>query len=145
MSLGVVRPLFTQKWVDGLKAAVESAMGAEIAIYEIVGEPSYDPDTDEWNPTTQTYYTGKARIQPIRSVLTAEAPGNTSTVQGIRFQIPIDAFADDLRPGMLVDVTASPLNTTLLEFEYVLSGVVDSSNPFERTLEAKVNQETHHG
>jgi hypothetical protein len=145
MSLGAARPLFTQAWVDGLKAAAESAMVAEIAIYETIGEPSYNPVTDTWSQTTQTYYLGKARVQPIRSVLMAEAPGNTSTVQGIRFQIPIDAFADDLRPGMLVDVTDSPLNTTLLEFEYVLNGVIDSSNPFERTLEAKVNQETQHG
>lgn len=145
MSLGTTRPLFTQKWVDGLAPVAESAMVADVSIYVVDGEPSYDPDTDEWTAETTTYYSGKARVQPIRSVLTAEAPGNTSTVQGVRFQIPISAFADDLRPGMLVTVTSSPLNTTLTEFEYVLHGVVDSSNPFERTLEAKVNQETVHG
>lgn len=145
MSLGGTKPLFTQAWVDGLKGVAESAMVAEIAIYEVVGEPTYNPSTDTWVETTTTYYAGKARVQPIRSVQTAEAPGNTSTVQGIRFQVPISEFADDLRPGMFVDVTSSPLNTTLLEFEYILSGVVDSSNPFERTLEAKVNQETQHG
>jgi len=142
MSLGVTRPLFTQKWVDGLRASAESAMVAEVSIYTVVGEPQYDPDTDSWTAETTTYYSGKARVQPIRSVLTAEAPGNTSTVQGVRIQIPISAFADDFRPGMQVAVTSSPLNATLTEFEYHLSGVVDSSNPFERTLEAKVNQET---
>lgn len=142
MSLGATRPLFTQKWVDGLRASAEAGMVAEISIYETTGEPVYDPDTDTWTAETTTYYSGKARVQPIRSVLTAEAPGNTSTVRAIRLQIPVTEFADDLRPGMLVAVTASPLNTFLLEFEYVLSGVVDSSNPFERTLEAKVNQET---
>lgn len=145
MSLGTVRPIFTQAWVDGLKAVAESGMAAEISIYETTGEPVYDPDEDEWTETTTTYYTGKARVQPIRSVQTAEAPGNTSSVQGIRFQIPIGAFADDIRPGMLASVTSAPLNTTLLDFDYVISGVVDSSNPFERTLEAKVNQETQHG
>lgn len=145
MSLGNARPLFTQDWVDGLTPAAKAGMVAEVSIYVVVGEPQYNVETDTWDAETTTYYSGIARVQPIRSVLTVEAPGNTSTVQGVRFQIPIEAFADDFRPGMPVAVTSSPLNTTLTEFEYHLSGVMDSSNPFERTLEAKVNQETVHG
>lgn len=145
MSLGTSRPLFTQAWVDGLRASVESAMVATITIYVVVGEPAYNPTTDTWTESRTTYYTGKARIQPIRSTQVAEAPGNTSSIQGVRVQIPVTELSDDLRPGMRLDVTASPLNATLLDFSYVISDVVDSSNPIERTLEAKIDQEVHHG
>lgn len=145
MSLVVARPLFSQKWVDGLKGVPESAMVAEVAVFVIEGEPVYDPELDTWVETTTTFYLGKARVQPIRAVQIAESPGDTATIQGIRFQIPVSEIADDLRPNMRVNVTASPLNASLLAFDYVLHSVVDSSNPIERTLEAKLNQEIVNG
>lgn len=137
-------PLFSQAWVDGLKGVPESAMVATILVTDPrnVGDPVYDEDEDEWtDPTAPTVYTGKARVQPIRSDVFRTRPGDSTNVLAIRFSIPVASIATDIRPGMEVAVTSAPLNPTLLGYVFYVSEGVDSGNPIEKTFHAVTDLE----
>lgn len=139
----VRKPLFTQEWVEALAPVAESGMTATIRIYELDGEPTYDPDTGQYTTPEIEHYVGKSRVQPLRSVRTALLPGNDTGVQSVQFQIPIEDGKDfDLRPRMKVLVTACVLNPVLTAYAYQIQEIVDSSNPFERTFVCAVNTET---
>ena len=128
------RPLFSLAWQARYAKVVERAMPATITIYKVVGEPTYNSTTDTWTPTITTWYTGKARVQPISSAFRADVPGNDTSVQKTLFSIPIASIALALRPALLVSVTASPLNTSLLAYQFVIDEVLDSANPIEKTF-----------
>jgi len=136
------RPLFSLEWQARHARQTERAMIAAIAIYEVVGEPVYDTATDTWTAETTTWYTGRARVQPISSAFQAAASGNSTSVQKTLFSIPIAQIALELRTDLLVAVTASPLNTSLLAYSFVISEVLDSSNPIEKTFYCTSNLET---
>ena len=135
--------LFSQGWVDGLKGVPESAMVATIQVTDPRGgTPTYDPETDTWtDPTEPTVYAGKARVQPIRSDVYRDRPGDATSVQAIRFSVPVAQVGTDIRPGMKVKVTSSPRNTSLLGYVFYVSEGVDSSNPIEKTFHANTDLE----
>lgn len=141
------RELFSQAWVDNLKGVPESAMSATILLYNPnVSGDVYDPETDTWITVPQNLYSGKARVQPLRSANRTQQGGNETTVQTTLVSIPIDeALALDIRPGYQVDVITAPLNPSLLGYQLVVSEIMDSSNPIERTFMCTVDQETHNG
>lgn len=134
------RPLFSAKWVAGLAPVAEAAMAARIKVYT-PGPRTYDPDTDTWEVSETVHYTGKARVQPVRSSRDEANTGDATTVQRVRFQIPVGSLPE-LRPDMQVRVTESPLNPSLLSYLFIAVEVADSSNPFEQTFEAMMNNET---
>jgi hypothetical protein len=135
--------LFTQAWVDSLKGAPESAMVAEVLITNPNSSTRvYDPDTDEWNDVSTIVYTGKARVQPLRSAAEKAALGNETTVQTVLVSVPIATRTVNFRPGMMLEVLTAALNPSLETYQFVLVEIVDSSNPFERTLMFQLNQET---
>lgn len=137
------RALFSQPWVDSLKGAPESAMVSEVIITNPHSSTRvYDPDTDEWNDVSTLVYTGKARVQPLRSAAEKATLGNETTVQTVLVSIPISTNSIDFRPGLILEVLVADLNPSLLGYQFVLNDIVDSSNPFERTLMFQVNQET---
>lgn len=136
--------LFTPEWVNALKGTPESGMAATIAIY--------DPETIPYNPVTKKYdgipiyiYEGKARVQPIRAESERYQVGNSTSIQNVRVSIPIDAIEIDLTTAHRVQVLDSSLNPLLLEYEYVVSKIMDSSNPIEKTFQCTVNQEIRFG
>jgi hypothetical protein len=136
--------LFTQAWVDALKGTPEQGMVATIELYEPnTGEALYDEETGEYVSEPTILYTGKARVQPMRSARQGGVQGNDSYSQVVQFQIPIDqGKLIDIRPKHRVKVTAAPLNPMLTKYLYAVSEVLDSSNPLERTFYATVNLET---
>lgn len=136
---GHSQQIFTQAWVDALKGTPEAAMAATIRVYSILDEV-YDIDTNEYIIEEETHYLGKARVQPFRMEVQTYQPGNPTSIQNIRIQIPIDANFD-VRMGMRVRVTEASLNPILEDYVFEVSGVVDSSNPFERTFNCQVDQE----
>lgn len=135
--------LFSQAWVNSLKGAPESAMVAEVLITNPNSSTRvYDPDTDTWNDVSTIVYTGKARVQPLRSAAEKAALGNETTVQTVLVSLPISTNELDFRPGRMLEVLVADLNPSLLGYQFVLTEIMDSSNPFERTLMFQVNQET---
>lgn len=140
--IGTAGLLFTQEWVDGLKGVPESGMAAQIKII-IPGE---DTGWDEATNTPITapdvvLYTGKARVQPIRSANQKAVPTNSTSVQTVLFSIPIAVKSLALKLHYQVRVIDSPLNPTLTSYVYVLSEVLDSSNPLEKTFYCTVDLE----
>lgn len=140
MALNRVHALYGPRWQAALARTAEAAFAASVALYEVEGRV-YDPVTDAWNETTTSWYVGPARVQPVRTARMVDADGNATTVQGVRVSIPIDQNTLDFRPGLRLVVTEAVLNPSLTELEFILRDVVDSSNPFERTLEFLVDQE----
>lgn len=139
--------LFTQRWQDELAPIAESAMTASVHIY--------DPNTDdaEWDFDQHKYvggepvtvYRGPARVQPLRSASERVQPGDTALVQAVLVSIPIAAAKGRVFETFhLGEVESASLNPDLVRFVYAVREVVDSSNPFERTLLFSVNQEAVH-
>lgn len=137
------KALFSQAWVDSLKGAPESAMVANVLITDPHSSTRvYNPDTDTWNDVSTIVYTGKARVQPLRSAAEKAPLGNETTVQTVLVSLPISSNTLNFRPGQLLEVLTAALNPSLLGYQFVLNDIVDSSNPFERTLMFQINQET---
>lgn len=135
------RPLFSARWVEGLAPVAEAGMVATIRVYRTDGEPIYDPDEDEWLEDVTEFYSGKARVQPVRSSREVRNTGDSTYVQRTRFQVPVGSIPD-IRPDMLVRVTDSPHNRSLEADVFVVVETTDSSNPFEQTFECTTNIET---
>lgn len=115
----------------------------------------YDAESNTWSNSTILLWTGKARIQPRSStvrlgsagtVMTAIDPGASQIMEvhiGLKENQLAGSNGDmpDLRPGHRMLVTASPIDPSLLNFEFVLRSVINSSNPWHRVLLCEVNQE----
>jgi hypothetical protein len=48
----------------------------------------------------------------------------------------------DIRPGHYLLVSASPLDANLTKFVYIVRSVINSSNPWQRTLICEVDMES---
>lgn len=131
---GGPRPLFSAKWVAGLAPVAEAAMVATIEAFTVNGQV-YDPEEDEWVEDRTVHYTGKARIQPLRSSRDQAA----THTQRVRFQVPVNQYVPE--PDHQVKVMVSPLNPALLTAQFVVVENTDSSNPFETTFECTSNIE----
>lgn len=136
------RDLFSQTWVDALRGAPESAMVAAVRIYDPnTNNAILDKATNTYINAFTIWYDGIGRVQPLRSANLQNNAGNPTTVQTVLFSIPIANKALDLRPGLQATVLSSPLNPTLTKYQYVISEILDSSNPIEKTFLCTANQE----
>lgn len=134
---------FSAAWVAALSHVPEMGMVGTIAVTDPRGTSKvYDPDEDEWTvPAATQIYSGKARVQPIRSDVFRTRPGDSTNTLAIRFSVPVASIGTDIRPGMEVKVTAASLNTTLLKYVFYVSEGVDSTNPLEKTFHAVTDLE----
>jgi hypothetical protein len=140
--------LFTSRWQTGLAPVANSGMSATVQIYDpALGASVYDPDTNSYTSVPVTVYSGPARVQPLRSPQAVANNGDDTMVRTVRVQIPVSevTLAINFQNKLRLTVTESVLNPSLCNYLYVLSGSVDSSNPFERTLEFKVDEEATNG
>lgn len=140
----VYPPLFSATWRDAIKGSVELTQIATVRIVNPnISGSVYDADTDTWTDSDQEVYVGKARVQPLRTAAQTYNPGDVTQVQVYLFSLPIaETEGIDFRPDFEATVTVSPLNPALLTYRFVLTEIGDSSNPVERTLLFKSNQET---
>lgn len=127
-----------------------------IQIYDPQSTSStYNATTNTWSGTTSALWEGKARIQPrsasVRlghagTVVSAIDPGASQIVEvhiGLRENqlTGSNGAMPDLRPGHRMRVTNSPADPNLVNFEFVVRSVINSSNPWHRMLLCEVNQE----
>ena len=138
-------------------SAIEKALRlATIQIYNPQSaSDTYNAATNAWTGVTTLLWTGKARIQPrsasanigqAGNIISAIDPGASQIIEvhiGLREnQLAGSSGAmPDIRPGHRMLVTASPLDSKLLNFEFVIRSVINSSNPWHRALLCEVNQE----
>jgi hypothetical protein len=151
-SRGAVDP----RWTFHNSAIEKSLRLASVEIYNPESSSSvYDPETNTWSGETTLLWVGKARIQPRSSsarigeagnIIRAIDPGASQIVEvhiGLRENqlAGSDGVMPDIRPGHRMLVTNSPLDEQLLNFEFVVRSVINSSNPWHRALLCEVNQE----
>ena len=130
--------LFSQEWVDENKDVPESAMNCAITITRITGTGAWDPVTGTVSSTTTTVLTTKARIQPLRSSVPKEVPGNDTFTQVMLVSYPVTKTAA-VNVGDILKVTASPLNADLLRYNFRVKELMDSGNILERTIQCEVD------
>lgn len=135
-------PLFTPEWVAAVKPTPEAGMTATGEFVRL-GRKVYDPATNTYTyPDRMVLYTGRMRVQPLRTATPRIIPNDTTSVQTVLISAPIDAFDGlDIQVSDRVFVTASPLNPQLVVLQYIIKEFMDSSNPVERTFLCEVNQE----
>lgn len=141
-NLPVLGPLFTPEWRDRYAPIIERSMIAEGQVTYQTGEEIYDPVTDTWTTPHVVVYSGKMRVQPLRTAQHREPPGNATEQQTYLFSVPYSATDIDFRSGMTVKVTNGGLNRSLEGYEFVIVEMTDSSNPIEKTFYAVQNLET---
>lgn len=136
------RDLFSPAWVEALRGAPESAMDAVVRVYDPnTANAILDKTTNTYSNNFTVVYDGIARLQPLRSVTQQNNAGNPTTVQTVLFSIPIAYKTLQLRPGLQATVLSSELNPSLVNYQYVISEIIDSSNPIEKTFLCTVDQE----
>lgn len=150
------RSAIDPRWYTHNRGIERSLELCSVEIYNPASADSvYDATTNTWSNETVLLWTGKARIQPrsasVRmgsagSVVSAIDPGASQIMEvhiGLRENqlSGSDGAMPDLRPGYRMLVTASPIDPALLNFEFVLRSVINSSNPWHRVLLCEVNQE----
>lgn len=135
--------LFTEAWQERYSRVPERGMNCQIVVTRTLpDDPAvYDPDIDDWVTPSVMDYTGKARVQPLRSTRWITPEGNDAPVLTVLFSIPI-TNAPTLYIGAQATVTVSPLNNDLTRYAFVIAEILDSGNPLERTFLATVNQES---
>lgn len=135
--------IFTQAWQDRYKGVPERAMNCTVELFHAdPDDPAvYDPETDTWVKPEVIDYTGKSRVQPLRSSRWITPEGNAAPVQTVLFSIPIDSDVT-LYVSQQARVLVSPLNGDLTRYQYIIGEILDSGNPLERTFLCTVNQET---
>lgn len=145
-SRGAVDP----RWLTHNQAVGYALQLATVDIYNPAsGDQEYDAESNTWTGTTTPLYTGPARIQPVASVTETTLEYNPTTIQNVRVILPYgkntldgsDGAIPDIRPNDRLRVTSSPHNSNLEKFIYVVIGVLNSSNAWERTLLCRVDTE----
>ena len=130
--------LFTQEWVDENKGVPESAMNCQISITRITGTGAWNPETGTVTSTVTTILTTKARIQPLRSSVPKEVPGNDTFTQVMLVSYPVE-YTQEIRVGDIVKVTSAPQNPDLLRRPLKVKEFMDSGNILERTIQCEVD------
>lgn len=106
------------------------------------GSQTYDAVENNWSGSTTLLYTGKARIQPVNAVNEMSDSYNPTFIKTVRVQI--EAWRTgmaEIRPNDRMKVTLCAANKSLEKFVYIVTDVMNSSNPWERTLLCKVDTE----
>jgi len=141
------------RWPYHNRGVVYGLQLAQIEIYTALGDAdTYNPTTNSWSGSTTTIWKGKARIQPSGiSSTTSTVVGqeyNPTTEQHLTVQISFgrnqvagNTNVPDIRPNQRMRVTSSPVDGQLTKFIYIITNVLNSSNPWERTFACKVDIE----
>lgn len=150
------RSAIDPRWYTHNRSIERSLELCDVEIYNPASADSvYDPATNTWSDNSVILWEGKARIQPRSSSVRLGTAGNlytaidpgASQIMEVHIGLKENQLAGssgdmpDLRPGHRMLVTASPIDPALLNFEFVIRSVLNSSNPWHRLLLCEVNQE----
>ena len=145
-SRGAVDP----RWLTHNQSVGYGLQLATVTVYNPSSEgKTYDAATNTWSGSNTDLYTGPARIQPSVTSTEGTQQFNPTTLQNVQITLPYtkntlagsNGILPDIRPNDKIRVTSSPYNLTLEKFIYVVTGVLNSSNAWERTLLCRVDIE----
>lgn len=130
-------------------AKIASEMRSASALWYNAEVEIYDPNLRDvqWDPVTNTttgnteviVWSGKARIQPVRTTATPDIGVAQGAIRGIRLQVPYDSELDLIRKGLQVRVTDGGEDKVLEQVEFVVKSAINSSYGWNRTIECDVD------
>lgn len=131
------------RWLTHNRGVISALKLATVQIYNPAsGSQEYDAAENSWTGSTTVLYTGKARIQPVNAVSEVSDNYNPTFIKTVRVQIEaLRTGMADIRPNDRMKVTSCVSNKALEKFVYIVTDVLNSSNPWERTLLCKVDTE----
>lgn len=113
-----------------------------------------DPTTrdEEDNPITgetesvsiTPVYTGWFRVQPLRTNVGVKKAIDSTTQRTVQFQaegFPVDGDLPDIKPGFEMVVMYGKNDPYLALYKYVVTGAINSSMAWQRTIATTVNLE----
>jgi len=145
------RSILDPRWIGHHRSISTGLQVCDITIYnENLGVRAYNATANTWTTSATAIWSGKARIQPLTKGTNRSAKTNPTDIREVEFQIDFNkntvsgatAPMADLRPGNYIIVNTSPYDATLKTFSYVIRSVMNSSNPWQRTIIAEVDMES---
>lgn len=144
---GTNMPISSSNPIDFAAIAVE--MRGAVARWYNADIQIIDPNLREqtWNEFTNSYgastesviWSGKARVQPVGSERLTDLQIAQGSVRAVRFQVPYDATLPLIREGLQIIVTDGGEDVVLESLMFVVTGSVNSSYGWNRTIECEVN------
>jgi len=120
-----------------MRGTVARWYNAEIEVIDTnLREQTWDEFTNSYGSSTETIvWSGKARIQPIRSERLPDLDIMQGAVRSVRVQVPYDASLDLVRKGMQVRITSGGEDAVLDDLILVVRSAINSSYGWNRTIE----------
>ena len=120
-----------------MRSVVEGWYNAQVEVIDTnLREQTWDMATNTYGATTETIvWSGKARIQPVRSSSTPQLEVTQGSIQGVMVQVPYDATLGLVRKGMQVRVTSGGEDAVLEDLILVVRSAINSSYGWNRTIE----------
>lgn len=138
------RSILDPRWAFHHRSIPNGLQICAVTIYnENLSARVYNAAENTWDTNETSVWSGNARIQHMGSGSDRNLSGNNTDVQRVEIQINFSGVdMADIRPGNYVIVSSSPLDANLTKFVYIVKSVVNSSNPWVRTLVCEVDMES---
>lgn len=145
-----IRGILDPRWLGHHRSVSAGLQICDISIYnENLGGRTYNATTNAWTNTDTKIWSGKARIQAKTTASDRMIKVNPTSVREVQFQISFNkntlagsnGIMPDLRPGNYIIVNNSPYDSSLQKFSYIIKSVINSSNPWQRTILTEVDME----
>jgi len=110
---------------------------------------TYDAVNNTWTSTRSVVWTGKARMQAVRSASNRQGTLNPTSVQEVELHISMrgntldgaEGTVPEIRPGLQAFITDSPYDETLESYILNVRSSVTTSNPWGRMLLCEIDEE----
>lgn len=123
-----------------LRAEAEARMVDACRLAHPATEPTFDPDTGEWDPgTTTVYYEGPCEVQSSDSltVRTVEAGEEVVTVHRVTLKVPVAVTGVEI--GDTAEITASVFDPDLVGAAFRVTSGHEKSYATARRLRVERN------
>lgn len=141
------------RWIQHNMSPASALHFAEIEIFNpAASEATYNATTNAWTSAREIVWTGKARLQPVRSASNRANTLNPTSIREIEVFIAMTGNTleghvgemPEIRTGYQIFVTDSPFDETLKNFVLNVRSSMNSSNPWEKMLYCESDQEVKH-
>ena len=148
------RPAIHPKWLTHNNNVESSFHLATIEIYDPdIAEGTYDALTNTFTSARTVLWTGKARIQAVRSSMLRSADNNPTNIQELEVHIDMrgntlagsEYTMPDIRPNYQIFVTDSPYDETFENYILTVRSSISTSNPWGKMLLCEVDLEANRG
>lgn len=138
------------RWLTHFKSVSRSLYLSTVEVYRTSSTTQvYDAEANTWSVDAVELFTGYARVQPVTSVSEVNDNYNPTYIQTVRVNLEFNknqlsgsnGIIPDIRPNDRLRVVASRHDSQLEKFIFVVTGVLNSSNAWERTLICKADIE----